>query len=153
MGIRAMQAGELDRLDCQLQSACSVTVTLFQQMMESAGDRLSVLRRSGKMSHIDKLLEAEAHTDAALALIDLEIPSWKVRRLVYNNGEWLCSLSRRPHIPIEFDDVAEASHSTASLAILRATLEARRTIAAGPISNLSDVPIGWKQPLCCDNFC
>jgi hypothetical protein len=105
------------------------------------------------MCHVDKLLEAGAHTDAALALIDLEMPSWKVRRLIYDNGQWLCSLSRRPGIPVEFDDMAEASHSTASLAILRAALEARRTIAAAPISNLSDVLNDRKEPFCCDNFC
>jgi hypothetical protein len=152
MGIGPTRVAELDRLDRQLQSARTATVKLFREFMESAGERLSVLRRSGKMSRIDILVEAGAHTDAALALIDLEMPSWKVRRLLYNDGQWLCSLSRRPGIPAEFDDMAEAIHSTASLAILRAALEARRTIEAAPIFNLRDVPIDWNQSFCCDNF-
>ena len=35
-----------------------------------------------------------AWTDAALALIDLELPQWQFRRIAYDEGEWSCALSR-----------------------------------------------------------
>ena len=32
-----------------------------------------------------------ADRHAALALVELELPAWKLRRLIYEDGEWLCS--------------------------------------------------------------
>jgi len=37
------------------------------------------------------LIESEAWTEAALALVELELPLWKLRRLVHEEGIWLCS--------------------------------------------------------------
>ncbi len=39
------------------------------------------------------LVESGAFTDAALALLELGIPHWELRRLIYDSGEWHCSLS------------------------------------------------------------
>jgi len=39
-------------------------------------------------ARIDQLIEARAWNDAALALVELELPAWKLRRLVYEDGEW-----------------------------------------------------------------
>jgi hypothetical protein len=49
--------------------------------------------KAGKAARIDQLIKAGAWSDAALTLIELELPAWKVRRLVYEDGEWFCSLS------------------------------------------------------------
>ena len=68
MYINSVQTAELDRLDRQLVSAQAASVALFQKVMESAGERLSILRRAGKTAHIERLLEEAACTDAALAL-------------------------------------------------------------------------------------
>jgi hypothetical protein len=113
-----------------------------------------VLRQSGKAFRIDRLIEAGAWTEAALALIELEIPAWKVRRLVCENGEWLCSLSRQLSVPIELDDNVEASHEVLALAVLRALVEARqRSIAApGTISAAPDALPTSDAMICCDNF-
>jgi hypothetical protein len=110
----------LDRLDRQLESAHAVTVALFREVMEIASERLSILRRAGKTAHIERSLVAGACTEAALALLELEMPNWTIRRLVNEGGEWLCSLSRRPWVPTEFDDMVEARHAVLSLAVLRA---------------------------------
>ena len=117
-------------------SAHAVSAALFQKVMESAGERLSILRRAGKIAHIERLLEEAACTDAALALADIEMPNWKIRRLVFENDERRCSLSRQPSVLIEFDAMAEANHAVLSLAILRALIEARRINRAEPISVL-----------------
>ena len=152
MRFRSVQTAKLDRLDRQLQSAHAVTVALFRDVMESAGERLSILRRVGKTAHIERLLGGRGVHEAALALLELEMPNWKIRRLVNEGGEWLCSLSRRPAVPTEFDDMAEARHAVLSLAVLRALLEARRVNGAEAISTPADVPLGATTRFCCDNF-
>src|SRR5690348_5787668 len=52
------------------------------------------LGQTEKTVRLAQLIESRAWTDAALALIDLELPFWQVRRLAYDDGEWYCALSR-----------------------------------------------------------
>jgi hypothetical protein len=89
--------------------------------------------------------EAGAWTDATIALLELELPDWKLRRLVDDNGKWLCSLSKQPGIPLGRDEVAEASHESLPLAILIALLQARRSSAGGP-SGIARVPPFRRAP-------
>jgi hypothetical protein len=152
MRFRLVQTAKLDRLDRQLESAHAVTVALFREVMEIASERLSILRRAGKTAHIERSLAAGACTEAALALLELEMPNWTIRRLVNEGGEWLCSLSRRPWVPTEFDDMVEARHAVLPLAVLRALLGARRVNGAEVISTPADVPLGATTRFCCDNF-
>jgi hypothetical protein len=154
MMIGAEQAVDFDRLDDELRLAPALAPELLCKVMESAGTRLSLLRKSGKTARIDRLIEAGAWTDAAFALIELEMPTWTVRRVIHEDGEWLCSLSRQPNLPMTLDDAAEASHEVLPLAILRAFLEARRRRSV-PTQIISAVPqIGppHAQFICCDNF-
>ena len=72
------------------------------------------------------MVEAEAWTDAALALIEMELPGWKLRRLAYEDGEWICSLSSQPYLPAQIDDTADSNHEVLALALLSAFVEARR---------------------------
>jgi hypothetical protein len=67
-------------------------------------------------ARIDELIEARAWNDAALTLVELELPAWKQRRLIYEDGKWHCSLSRRPNLPVALDDTATASHEVLPLA-------------------------------------
>lgn len=152
MRFRSVQTAKLDRLDQHLECAHAATVALFREVLESAGERLSIMWRAGKTAHIERSLAAGAYTEAALALLELEMPNWKIRRLVNEGGEWLCSLSRRPGVPTEFDDMVEARHAVLSLAVLRALLEARRVNGAEAISTPADVPLGATTRICCDNF-
>jgi hypothetical protein len=57
------------------------------------------------------------------ALIALELPLWTVRRLAFENGEWLCSLSRQPNLPMALDDCADPKHDFDKLAELRLYIE------------------------------
>jgi hypothetical protein len=99
------------------------------------------------------LIKAGAWTDAALALAKHELPGWQLRRLVYDEGEWLCSLSRQPNLPDELDDTADGCHATPALAIWSAVLDVRRRIDErcrnGSVPSIRPVS---GQPVCCDNF-
>src|SRR5262249_27688341 len=81
----------------ELQLARAVTPALLAKITAAARARVRVLDKAGKADRIRQLSEAGAWTDAALALIELELPAWSLRRLVYEDGEWLCSLTRQPH--------------------------------------------------------
>lgn len=142
----------MDGLDEELRRASELHRRLFYNVT-AACTRLPLLSKLGRAGQLDQLVNADAWTDAALALIALELPSWKVRRLLYENGEWLCSLSRQPNLPIALDDAAEAGHEALPLAILRAFIEARRRSSLKTESTAA--PQSGTAPglvLCCDNF-
>ena len=146
----------LDRLDEEVRLAPEPALHLFAKIIGSVCKHVPILNRSKKSGRIDRLIDAEAWTDCALALIEFELPRWHLRRLAYDGGEWLCSLSRRPNLPLELDDTVDASHEVAALAVLRAFVEARRR-SRDPIRPdiKSSVPIRASVPaeiLCCDNF-
>lgn len=105
-------------------------------------------------ARICELIESGAFADAALALLELEFPHWKLRRLIYDSGDWHCSLSRRLWIPIELDDMAEASHAILPLAIVCAVLEAHRMNLAAREAPPQSVPQVRLQSraICCDDF-
>ena len=145
----------LDRLTQQLRLAPALTPNLVGAVIADACIRLPVLHRAENAAWIDQLIEAGAWSDAALALIELELPAWKLRRLIYEDGEWFCSLSKQPNLPVTFDDTADARHEVLPLAILSAFLEARRTPSA--VRKTSSPTVPQVQPtsgivICCDNF-
>ena len=72
----------LDRLMEQLRLAPALTPNLIGAVIADACTRLPVLHRAGMAARIDQLIEAGAWSDAALALIELELPAWKLSRLV-----------------------------------------------------------------------
>jgi hypothetical protein len=113
-----------------------------------------VLSKVGKTSGIDRLVESGAWADAALTLIALELPDWTLRRLIREDGQWHCSLSRQPNLPIDFDDTADATHEVMPLAILLAFLQARRRTALAAQS-VPAVPLAMSASavlICCENF-
>jgi hypothetical protein len=107
---------------------------------------------------VDRLIASQAWTEAALALVEHELPLWKLRRLVCEDGVWLCSLSKQRNLPIWLSDNAEASHESLPLAILAAFLEARRRPEPPVVRSLSSVPQcrtesgSPLESMCCDNF-
>src|ERR1700685_2808098 len=89
----------LDRLDDELLAAPEAARTVFAKIIGSACSRIPLLGKSGKTARMERLIESGAWTDAAMALVESELPGWKLRRLVYENGEWFCSLSRQHKLP------------------------------------------------------
>ena len=146
----------LDRLADQVRLAPALTPDLISKVIADACTRLPVLSRAGKAARIDRFVEAGAWNDAVLALIELELPAWNLRRLVYEDGEWLCSLSKQPNLPMELDETADASHEVLALAILSAFLQAAHRTSAARETGLPTVPhvraTSDYAVVCCDNF-
>jgi hypothetical protein len=145
----------LDRLDEEVRLAPKPALHLFGKIIGSACKHIPILNRSKKAGRIERLIDAEAWTDCALALIELELPGWQMRRLVYEGGEWLCSLSRQPGWPLELDDTVDASHEVPALAVLRAFVEARRRSGTAIRAGVMNSPAFQSAPgemLSCDNF-
>jgi hypothetical protein len=144
----------LDRLDEELRDASGPTLELFSKVIAAACTRLPALSKSGKEAVAGHLIQSGAWTDAVFALIEIELPDWNVRRLVCENGEWLCSLSQRPNLPATMDDTADACHQILSLAVLRAFVEARRrrVAASRSVAIVPQFRPMVECALCCDNF-
>ena len=136
-----------DGLDDRLHDAPAVTADLMSEVVGTVSRRLP--------PRIERLIASAAWTDAVLALIDLELPQWQVRRIAYDEGEWHCALSRQRELPEWLDQSIEAHHPDLPLAMLCAFVDAR---LAGARSNQSSVPAvpydanASYEPLCCDNF-
>lgn len=100
------------------------------------------------------LTDAGAWTDAALHLLELELPHWTIRRLFHEGDDWLCTLSRQPNLPITLDDPVEAVHAALPVAILRAFVGARRrsSMEVRPALRIPQIRPTPGIPVCCDNF-
>jgi hypothetical protein len=126
------QVGLLDRLEHEVRFAARPSSGLFSKLVAGLCNRISALDRAGRTGPIGPLLEMQAWTEAALALIASDLPAWQVRRMVHDGAEWMCSLARQPYLPLGLDDSVEATHESLPLAILMAFLEARRRTATLP---------------------
>jgi hypothetical protein len=147
--------GDLDGLVNQLGNATALTPDLIRHVIADTCTRLPALKTAGKAPNIDRLIEDGALCDAALAILEFELPTWKLRRLIYEDGEWYCSLSEQPYVPVELDDTADARHQVLPLAILGTFLEARRRMRAKRETRSPTVPQVRPTsglPICCDNF-
>jgi len=102
-----------------------------------------------------RLVTAQAWTDAALALMEIELPQWSLRRLTYDDGQWHCTLGRNHALPEWLDDTVEGSHDTLPLAILEAISEAMRADSFANAPRTPNVPRLAPitgNTLCCDDF-
>lgn len=139
----------------RLRGAHVVTADLISQIIDETCRRFRPVRAKEKAARIQQLIGSDAWMDAALALIDLELPKWQVRRIAYDGGEWHCALSRQRELPEWLDQSIETHHEDLPLAILSAFVEARHL--STPRSRTS-VPLVRPDaelpciPLCCDNF-
>ncbi len=97
-----------------------MTPKLMSELVASVCRRFPSLGQPEKTARIRELIQLRAWTDAALALIDLELPFWQVRRIAYDEGEWYCALSRERELPDWLDRSVEARHPDLALAILGA---------------------------------
>jgi len=144
--------GELDH---RLRDAHAVTSKLIAEAIGEACRRFPSAGQTEKTERIERLIQTGAWTDTALALIELELPLWQVRRIAYDDGEWYCALSRERELPDWLDRSIEAHHADLALAILSAFVDAQRISA--PQSRPS-VPVVSRdvnplyEPVCPDNF-
>ena len=150
--------GRLVELHDELRRAQAVTPDLMAKVVAGACTRLTLPSCAAKAAKIDRLIDLEAWTEAALAVVELELPQWRLRRLVCEEGAWLCSLSKQWNLPAWLDDSAEARHESLPLAILGALIEARRCGEPSSVrvtSSVPQCPVESSAPaeiVCCDNF-
>ena len=144
-----------DQVIHALGMASRLTPALFSKVLTDVCTRFPAPARVGHVERLAQLVVAEAWTEAALFLIELELPLWQLRRLVCDGGEWMCSLSRHPGVPIEIDDGADGRHRTRPIAILLSFVEATNLISAtepARVSSVAQVRPTTVYPFCCDNF-
>jgi hypothetical protein len=124
----------LEGLEDRIRRAPAPSPVLISDIVAHACTRLPTMKKAGKFPGFDRLIEAEAWFDVALALLKTELPSWSIRRIIYDGGEWFCSLTNSPNLPTALDDTADAHHQSLPLAILGALLEARKRTLPSPTS-------------------
>jgi hypothetical protein len=130
------------------------TTGLFNDLLATACQAGDPMRQAVPLACLKRLIAARAWNDAALALLALQLPDWQLRRLVFDDGEWHCALSRARAMPEWLDSTTEAHHPNMALAILGALVAAAAESApsrltAVPASNPGD---GAFEPMLCDNF-
>jgi hypothetical protein len=118
----------LAKLEEELRCATAVTPELMSSVMAIGCVRVGALGSATNVK-VKWLIEAGAWTDATIALLGLELPQWRLQRLINEDGKWLCSLSKQPGLPVQYGEVAEVSHESLPLAILIALLQAQRSAA------------------------
>jgi hypothetical protein len=154
MSFDSSHAEDLRELQEQIRRARTVTPELVADVMARACPRLQPQQRTAK-AKIVGLIDGGAFADAVLALLELELPHWKLRRLIREDDEWHCSLSKQLGLPAEFDDMAEGNHESLPLAVLGAFVEARRRPLTAGESRPGSVPVVHSvegYAICADNF-
>jgi hypothetical protein len=139
----------------RLRNAYAVTAEFLSEIISQTCRRFPSASQSGKTARIERLIQSGAWTDAALALIDLELPQWQLRRIAYDEGEWHCALSRERELPDWLDQSAEGRHADLALAILSAFVEAERISARTDRTSVPIVPRkadALYEPVLSDNF-
>lgn len=139
----------------RLRAADVVTRELMLEAIDKACRRFPSLGQSERTERLTRLIDAEAWADAALTLLELEVPLWQVRRIAYDQGEWHCALSRQRELPDWLDQSIEARHCDLALALLCAFVDAQALTA--PITRTSVPSVGRAldtlyAPLSCENF-
>jgi hypothetical protein len=137
----------------QLRNAGYVTAEFLSDIVRATS--LASAKQNARAARVERLIQSQAWTDATLALIDLELPQWQVRRLAYDDGEWYCALSRQRELPDWLDQSIETRHADLALAILSAFVEAQCISALASRASVPAVPQhpnSLYEPVCSDNF-
>jgi len=142
-------------LSQRLRAAPAMTPPLMHDVIDHACRRIPSLGDSERTTRIMRLIDVEAWADAALALIELELPLWQVRRIAYDEGEWHCALSRERELPDWLDTAVEARHADLALALLSAFVEVRALsvdVSRPSVPSVRPAPDSLYEPIGCDNF-
>ncbi|MGY3031061.1 hypothetical protein ACVIIV_000231 [Bradyrhizobium sp. USDA 4354] len=139
----------------RLRKADAMTRPLMLDIIGHACRRIPSLGQSERTARLARLVDVEAWADAALVLMELELPMWQVRRIAYDEGEWHCALSRERELPDWLDAAVEARHADLALAMLSAFLEVRALaadVSRPSVPSVRPVLHPLYEPVACDNF-
>ena len=154
---RSAEVRDFDRLAHRIHCASGASKELMLSLVEE--------KRPGSPANaqavaLQRLLNDGAWTDAALLLVETELPEWKLRQLALDEGRWHCSLSRQVNLPVALDETAEGTHEVLPLAIADAFVEARALTGALSDAYLTkEISLPKAGPdgqdccvISCDNF-
>ena len=139
----------------RIRDACGVTAEFLADIIGATCRRFAAPGQNARTARVERLIQSQAWTDAALALLELELPQWQPRRIVYDEGEWHCALSRQRELPDWLDQSIEGRHADLALAILSAFVEAERTSVTASRTSVPAVPQDANpmyEPVLCDNL-
>jgi hypothetical protein len=148
------QSEQIRRLDCELRRVQDVTPALVVGVLAVVEARCSAPAGRDQAARIRNLIQVQAWTDGALALLELGLPQWTLRRIVYEDGEWHCRLGKQWPLPAWLDDSVEVSHSVLPLALLTAFVEAFAATACSTETARTEpsvAPAAYRA-ISCDNF-
>ena len=152
MFLHSIRSEQLATLAGRVNVADEATPEMLSEIVAETARRLSA---PGKAAQFHQLIEAGALTEAALALINLELPLWQIRRITYDKGEWHCAMSRQRELPEWLDEAIETARASLTLAIVSVYIETLRQIEASREPSRPSVPQTRRdqfEPVCCDNF-
>jgi hypothetical protein len=155
MSLHSQRSEQLAALAGQVSDADEATFELFSRIIVATARRLWAPSEAAKAVQLHDLIEAGALTQAALSLIELELPFWKLRRIAYDEGEWHCAMSRQRELPEWLDEAVEARHPSLTLAILSAYIETVGQVELSSEPSRPSVPqtrAEQYEPLYCENF-
>jgi hypothetical protein len=152
---------DLREFGCEIRRTQAPSPELMTRFVERTRTRSAISGHVAKIARIQQLIELQAWTETAMALVELELPQWKLRRLICEEGLWLCSLTRQSNFPEWLADQVESRHEALPLAILGALIAARQCGEPAPPRRAGSVPqcrarVGAAEApgeiACCDNF-
>lgn len=155
MLLHSVRSEQLSTLAGQVRAADDATSEMLVRTAVESCQRLSTPNETANAARLRKLIDAGASTEAAIALIELDLPQWKLRRVTYDEGEWHCAVSRQRELPDWLDQAVEASHESLTLAILSVYVETLRQVEASRVPGRPSVPqirVEQYDSLCCGNF-
>ena len=139
----------------RLSHAQTMTRPLMLDIIDRACRRFRLPGQSERRARITRLVDAQAWTDAALAVMELELPLWQVRRIAYDEGEWHCALSRERELPDWLDAAVEAHHADLALALLSAFIEVQALaveVSRPSVPTVRPAIDSLYEPIGCENF-
>ncbi|MBR1088044.1 hypothetical protein JQ621_11280 [Bradyrhizobium manausense] len=139
----------------RLRNAQGMSGPLMREIIDQACRRFPSLGPSERTARLARLIDAEAWVDAALALMELELPLWHVRRIAYDEGEWHCALSRERELPDWLDAAVEGCHGELAIALMSAFLEVQALAVEAPrpsVPNVRPARDPLFEPASCENF-
>lgn len=90
--LQATEYRDASKLVDRLRNAPEADAALMAEIIDTVYRRFPSAGQSEKTARIEQLIRSGAWTDAALSLIDLELPLWHLRRIAYAraSGTALC---------------------------------------------------------------
>jgi hypothetical protein len=102
------------------------------------------------VGRVELLASAGARLDAALALLAMA-PEWRLRRLVFDEGRWHCSLSRQSGLPDWLDDTVDAHAADSAVAVVTALADLAGSCAVEHGEDTRPIDDGAER-VSCDHF-